>query len=296
MAGEMISRRAIAPASSANLGPGFDALAVALAIHVEVTVSPAPELEVVTAGEGADLTTGPEHLAAKVVRSVLGHDRVRIEVSSAIPVARGLGSSAALAAAAAAAAGADDPFAVAAEVDGHGENAAASVFGGLAAATRLADGGFACSRLPLDPSLAFVLVVPERPLSTAEARAALPGEVTLTDAAANLGRSALLIGALGDRQLFRPGLMDDRLHQPYRSPLFPEAVDLIDLLTGCGALGAAWSGAGPSVIGVVERDRGAEILEEVRRGLASVGKGTFAGYARVVDADMRGLLVAEVQP
>ena len=116
-------------------GPGFDTLAVALECYVSVEVEEAPSLRVRTEGEGAGLFDDASHLAARVVAEVWGHDRFAVTVRSQIPVARGLGSSAALAAAAAAAAGADDPFAVAAAYDGHPENAAASVFGGLVAAT-----------------------------------------------------------------------------------------------------------------------------------------------------------------
>ncbi|MGH9166165.1 MAG: homoserine kinase, partial [Acidimicrobiales bacterium] len=100
--------RARAPASSANLGPGFDTLAVALGLYVEVEVRPADALSVVSEGEGAELATDASHLAARIAIRVAGHDRLAITVRSSIPVARGLGSSAALAAAAAAAAGSPD--------------------------------------------------------------------------------------------------------------------------------------------------------------------------------------------
>src|SRR5687767_13209848 len=106
--------RARVPASSANLGPGFDTLALALALYVEVDVEEADELRIVATGEGSDIPSSSHHLAARVVSQVAGHDRFTIKVHSEIPVGRGLGSSAALAAAAAAAAGADDPLAVAA--------------------------------------------------------------------------------------------------------------------------------------------------------------------------------------
>lgn len=289
MTSAVIPRRATAPASSANLGPGFDALAVALDLPVTVTVRPADALQVVTKGEGADLPGGHAHLAAQVVTRILGHDHVAIEVESAIPVARGLGSSAALAAAAAAAAGAEDPLAVAAEIDGHPENAAASVLGGLVAAAEI-DGRVTALRLPLDPTLAFIVVVPNAGLSTAEARAALPREVPLADAAANLGRLALLIGGLGDARLLTAGVMDDRLHQPYRARLLAEAAEVLALLTDSGALGAAWSGAGPTMIGVVERARADDILTTLRPRLKA-GPG---GDAHLLTPDMRGLYVVEV--
>ena len=140
--------RAVAPASSANLGPGFDALALALALYVEVVVEPAERLTVTSEGEGADLPCDATHLAARIATEVAGHDRLHVHVRSEVPVGRGLGSSASLAVAAAAAAGAADPLAWGHRIDGHPENAAASVLGGLVAATVGRDGPVA-ARLPL---------------------------------------------------------------------------------------------------------------------------------------------------
>src|SRR3984957_16694787 len=164
--------RARAPASCANLGPGFDALAVALGCYVEVVVGPADRLTVRTTGCGAGLPADASHLAARVAIDVNGHDHLRIDVHSDIPVARGLGSSAALAVAAAAAAGAENPFAYGAAIDGHPENAAASAFGGLVVATTVA-GRPVARRLALDPDLRYAVVVPDRQLPTVAARAAL---------------------------------------------------------------------------------------------------------------------------
>ncbi len=189
--------RARAPASSANLGPGFDTLAIALDRYVEVEVEPASKLIVRSEGEGAGLSDDPSHLAARVAIDVAGTDRLSITVRSQIPIARGLGSSAALAVAAAAAAGAEDPLAVAAQMDGHPDNAAASMVGGLVAAARV-KGGVQAVRLPLDVSLAFVVIVPDVTLSTARARQALPTEVSRESAAFNLSRMALLIAGLAD--------------------------------------------------------------------------------------------------
>ena len=245
--------RARCPCSSANLGPGFDALALALNLYVDVEIVEADSLTIKTEGAGAELPQGPTHLAAVVARQVLGHDNVAITVRSDIPVARGLGSSAALAAAAAAAAGASDPLAIATQVDGHAENAAASVLGGLVGAT-VVDGAPVARSLALDDRLAFVALIPERMLSTKDARAALRQEVPLKDAAANLGRLAVLIAGFANADLFSPHAMDDALHQPYRIPLFPESAGLMDGLRAAGALGACWSGAGSTILAVTTTD------------------------------------------
>src|ERR1700692_1024412 len=124
MSGQVVARRARCPASSANLGPGFDTLAVALALYVEVEVGPAARLTVRAEGEGRELPADHPHLAARVAMDVAGTDRLCITVRSEIPVARGLGSSAALAVAAAAAAGSADPLPAGHRGRRHGEKAA----------------------------------------------------------------------------------------------------------------------------------------------------------------------------
>ncbi|MDQ6947741.1 MAG: homoserine kinase, partial [Actinomycetota bacterium] len=214
--------RARAPASSANLGPGFDALAIALALHVTVEVTKADELTVTAEGQGSDLPADAEHLAARVATAVAGHDRLAIRVHSDIPVGRGLGSSAALAVAAAVAAGAGDALERGSAADGHPENAAASTLGGLVTAATIG-GRPVVRRLPLDPALRFVAVVPERELRTAEARAALAPTVTRADAVFNVGRLGLLIAGLADHRQLVAEAFEDRLHQAARTRLYPEA-------------------------------------------------------------------------
>ncbi len=282
--------RARAPASSANIGPGFDVLAVALQLHVEVEVVPAARLTVRAEGEGADLPRDESHLAAAVVRGVLGHDRVAITVRSSIPVGRGLGSSAALAVAAAAAAGSDEPLAVGARSDGHAENAAASFLGGLVVATVGAAGSSPVARrLPLDRRLAFVVLVPDRVLSTATARAAMPRSVALTDAVHNLGRMGLLIAGLADRRALVSAAGEDRLHQAARTPLFPEAPALLDALRRGGATVSCWSGAGPSLLAICDDARVARHVQTVgEKALVDLG---VAGRCSVVEPDLDGLVV-----
>jgi homoserine kinase len=281
--------RARSPASAANLGPGFDALALAVDRYVEVEIEPADRLTVRSEGEGAGLADDATHLAARVAVDVAGHDRLAITVRSQIPVARGLGSSAALAAAAAAAAGATDPLAVAARVDGHPENAAASVVGGLVAAGTVA-GKPRAARLPLDPSLVAVVVVPDRTLPTVEARQVLPDRVDRQDAAFNLGRMGLLLAGLADRRVLVSEATEDRLHQEYRSALFPEAPGLLAALVDGGALAACWSGAGPSLLGVTTAAEAPSVRAAARVAMDAAG---VPGQVLVLRPDLVGLVTGD---
>lgn len=262
--------RARAPASSANLGPGFDVLALALTLYVEVDVVPAEQLSLRCVGEGTQFRCDENHLAARVAKAVCGHDRFDIRIRSEIPVGRGLGLSAAVAVAVAAAAGASDPFGVAVGFEGHAENAAAAVHGGLVSAAVL-DTGPVARRFPLDPALAFVVLVPERQLKTDQARGVLDSVVPRADAVFNLSRMGLLLAGLADRRVLMSQAGDDRLHQSRRAQLFPEAPELLARLAEAGALVSCWSGAGSSLLGICNgaaaaesvRDFGEAALEEV---------------------------------
>jgi putative transposase len=278
-----------APASAANLGPGFDTLGLALDRYVEVEVEPAPRLIVRSEGEGAGISDDAGHLAARVAMEVIGHDRIAITVRSQIPVARGLGSSAALAVAAAAAAGSKDPLAVAARVDGHGDNAAASFIGGLVAATTV-KGSVVAVKLNLDPTLVFVTIVPDRSIPTAKARQVLPAQINREDAAFNLGRMGMLLVGLADHRLLTRVAAEDRLHQDYRSPLFPEAPKLLSGLVASGALASCWSGAGPSLLGICADHDAARIRQAAIALMADAG---VPGRVLILRADMTGLVTGD---
>jgi len=279
--------RARAPASSANLGPGFDTLAVALGLYVEVTVSPSDRLSVTTEGEGADLPCDASHLAARVATSVAGTDRLAITVLSEIPVGRGLGSSAALAVATAAAAGAGNPFAVGALSDKHPENAAASAFGGLVTAT-MVEGDPVAHQLPLDHQLTFVVVVPDRLLPTDEARQALPAMVSHADAVFNLGRMGLLVAGLADHRRLVAAAAEDRLHQRWRGGLFPEADHILDALRRGGAGAVCWSGAGPSILAICTVGTEGAVA---RAGTNALEQAGLAGQVLQLPPDHAGLTV-----
>ena len=273
------------PASSANLGPGFDALALALTLYLEVDLELTDALEVVTDGIGA---TGPDndHWGVRVARQVLGHDHFRLTVRSTIPVARGLGSSAALAVACATAAGAEAPLTVAAEFDGHAENAAASFYGGLVIATMI-DGTPVVESLPVDEELRFVVVVPALELATADARRVLPTAVPFADATFNLARLGLLVAGLRDHHHLRAEAMEDRLHQPYRASLLPFASGVLKGLRDAGALASCWSGAGSTMLGVATRDSADVVASAARDLLAHV---SVPGEVHVLSADRTGLV------
>jgi homoserine kinase len=275
------------PASSANLGPGFDALGLALARYDDVAVRAAETgLNVEIAGEGADrLPRTRRHLVVKACLAAfdrLGGRPGGLDVVCAnrIPHARGLGSSAAaivagiLAARALTPGGAerlDDPavLGLAAEIEGHPDNVAACLYGGLTLAYRVAGGSVEAIRLEIARELAPVAFVPNSRSSTAGARARLPNSVPHTDATHNAGRAALLVAALQRRPALLLTATEDRLHQTYRSPAMPGAAQLLGRLRVAG-IAAVLSGAGPTVLALTTADQRAEAASMARRGWTAV--------------------------
>lgn len=257
------------PASSANLGPGFDALAVALDLRLTVRTTDRGEHRVVSEGEGAgELSMGDDNLvwrgmAAYCAWAGAPLPEVSLEVRNPIPLARGMGSSAAAVVAGVAlgravtrAGGRDaDLVALAAHVEGHADNAAAAVLGGLCV---VVDG--VARRLEPSPTLRPVLCVPPQRQSTAEARGLLPESVPLAAAAANGARAALVVAALSGGIAWDPGLMRDVLHEPARLAAMTASGDLVTRLRAHG-IGACLSGAGPSVLAVVASGDAAAVAQ-----------------------------------
>jgi len=274
------------PASSANLGPGFDCLAVALSLYLEVTIVEADDFAISSEGFGACQFDDEHNLGARVAADVLGHSRFSMHVKSEIPLTRGLGSSAALAVAAAVAAGAADPLAVGARYDGHAENAAASLLGGLVIAGT-DERGFVARSLALDDEWRFVTVIPDEELSTADARRVLPQNVPFVDATHNLSALGLLLAGFADHDQFVAGSMDDHLHQAYRMALLPFAQPLLETLRDAGASGSCWSGAGTTMLGLATSERAAGVAVAARAFLHDHG---VAGVVHVLEADRTGLV------
>lgn len=248
------------PASTANLGPGFDALGLALALYDEIEVTPvASGLLIEVHGQGAgQVSTGEEHLVVRALRAAcarFGHQPagLMLRCQNSIPHSRGLGSSAAAAVAGVLAgyalAGRDSDEAalqIAAGFDGHGDNAAASLLGGLVICWQ--DGQrFHAVRLEPHPDLVPVLLVPERTSATDLARGLLPAQVPHRDAAFTAGRAALLVHALTSAPELLMAATEDRLHQTYRWPAYPETGRLVEALRAA-AVPAVVSGAGPAVL------------------------------------------------
>jgi len=270
------SVRVSVPATSANLGPGFDSLGLALSmrdeLEAEVTGS---GLEVTVSGSGeGDVPLDESHLVVRSMRAVFDLAGVqppglRLSCTNVVPHARGLGSSsAAIVAGVVLARGlvaggsllVDDDalFQLAARIEGHPDNVAPAFHGGFVISGRDPGGDFYAVRSSVDPRIEAVVLVPPTPVSTEVARGLLPAEVPHADAAANAGRTALLVAALAGQPEHLLRGTRDYLHQDYRRPAMPESLALVDALRADG-VPAIVSGAGPTVLAFTEA-RGASGL------------------------------------
>jgi homoserine kinase len=245
------------PASSANLGPGYDVLAAALSLHLELEVAEAGEFGVDPGGD--DVPAGRDNLCVRAFEALHSADGLRFEIRSEIPLARGLGSSAAAIVAGLMAAdhlyelglSRDELYTQAVELEGHPDNVGAALYGGFVLCPGLDGSGGASPPVRLEPpeGVEAVVVVPEDEVATADARAAMPEEVSVGDAVANVAAATQLVLGIerSDLALIARGL-GDRLHQPARQPLYGRSMELVAKATELGAIGATISGAGPGVL------------------------------------------------
>ena len=286
------------PATSANLGPGFDALGLALALHNEVVAEEGDGVSVKVEGEGADrLARDRGNVVARGVK--LAYEAAgrafkgcALECVNRIPTSRGLGSSAAAWVGGLVAGNAllgsplsrDALLGLAARADGHPDNVAAALFGGLTVSCGTPE-GVTTVTLPVTKSLSWVVLVPEVTSATAEARALLPRSVPREDAVFNVQRVALLLAGLqAELPAALSVALEDRLHQPYRLKLFPWMPDVATAARTAGALGCVLSGAGPSLLAVVDGNGTAvgRAMEE------AAGRAGIRGKAQALDVDAAG--------
>jgi homoserine kinase len=250
------------PASTSNLGPGFDTLGIALRLHNEIRVTP-------THTRGAHITSPIPHDARPAATSLIGdavrlfNRRIRqasfgleIHLSGDVPIARGLGSSvtvrlgivAALNELTGAAVDRQQLFELVSRLEGHPDNAAPATFGGFTAST-IVGSQARCVRLRVHRKFKFVALIPPFEVSTETARRLVPSQFTKADAVHNLTRVAVMTAAfaIGDANALR-GLFDDRLHQPYRESLIPPLRRVIRAGERAGAIGGWLSGSGSTII------------------------------------------------
>ena len=261
--------RVASPATTANLGPGYDCLGMALDIWNSIEVEPLPagsasSVAVIGEGEG-ELEAGPENLVYRSMEFLYrelgrGLPPVRVTCTNEIPLARGLGSSAAAIAGGLAAANAlagsefnhRELLEMAATIEGHPDNVAAAVMGGLQLVVT-EESTLYTVPVSVPPAMHAVLFIPERRIATADARSVLPQQLPVADAVHNMSRVALLVAGMATNH---PEYLDvatqDKLHQPYRQPLFPAMKLLMKAARDAGALGAFLSGSGSTVLALAQ--------------------------------------------
>jgi homoserine kinase len=274
------------PASSANLGPGFDVLAAALSLYLEVEVVETGSFAVVTE---LDIPRHRDNLVVRAFELLHPADAFEFRIASKIPLSGGLGSSAAATVAGLLAA--DHLFeldadvrSLAVELEGHPDNVGAALEGGFV----ICDGP-RVHRFDPPMGLEAVLVIPEEPVRTSEARAALPAEVPMADAVFNVASASMLMLGLarGDWDLIAAGL-GDRLHQPYRARLYPRSAELVERVSKLGALGATISGAGPTVLVWCHYEQTGGLVEALGRQTRDWARVIRAPF-EVQGADVRSL-------
>ena len=265
----MSGRRRIVrvPASSANLGSGYDVLGAALELELELDVSEASGYSF-DAG-GLDVPTGHDNLIVRSFERLHPADEIAFRMRSEIPLARGLGSSAAAILAGLLAADhlfelantREELFALACEIEGHPDNVAAALFGGIAVAAPASTEAMPAMLAPPE-GVEGLLVIPAEEVSTEDARAAMPAELPIADAIANVAAASSLVLGIerSDLTLIERGLAD-WIHQDRRAHLYPRSIEVVRAAREVGALGATISGAGPAVLVWSFWQSGAKVLE-----------------------------------
>lgn len=273
------------PASSANLGPGYDAMAAAVSLHLELEAEETGEFALDPGG--LEVPTGRDNLVVRAFETLHPADGIAFRLRSEIPLARGLGSSAAAIVAGLLAAdhlfelalSREEMLARAAELEGHPDNVAAAIYGGFVVCAS-GDRGPVAARFDPPEGLEGIVVIPPEEVSTARAREAIPAAVPLGDAVANVAAAAMLVLGLrsADLDLVSRGLAD-RIHQPRRRNLYPRSMEIVEAAGELGALGATISGAGPTVLVWTtwqEAGNVAAALEERCAGWAEVRRMPFS--------------------
>ncbi|WP_139490296.1 homoserine kinase [Brevibacillus dissolubilis] len=294
------------PASTANLGPGFDAVGMAFQLYTTIEMRLASETKLVLHGEElAQVPTDKTNLLYEVAallfqRAGLTPPELYMEVSTDVPMTRGLGSSAAAIVGALVAANtlADEPFtrdelfAMASNLEGHPDNVGASLFGGVVVATmpESEEKPVPYVRFDSPKGLQTLVIIPDFWLPTEEARQVLPEMYPRKDLVYNVGRSSLLVAALAQGRLdLLAEAMKDRLHQPYRSKLIPGLSEILAEATQHGAIGAALSGAGPTILCFYQSDeQHATLLDFVGRVMNQHG---ISYRALVLPVDETGVTI-----
>ena len=242
------------PASSANLGPGYDVLAAALAMQLELEVEETGSFSV--QADGLEVPSDRSNLCVRAFETLRSADGISFRIRSEIPPAAGLGSSAAAIVAGLLAADhlyelaqePEDVLVRAAELEGHPDNVAAALYGGFVICAD-EGGGVTATRLDPPQGVEAVVVIPHEQVLTEEARRAIPDEVPIADAVANISAASELVLGIqrSDLTLIGRGLAD-RLHQPHRAHLYPRSMEIVQEAPRMGAIGATISGAGPTVL------------------------------------------------
>ena len=293
------------PATSANVGSGFDALGLAVTLYNTATFEPSDKLDI-SAADGTRIPRGETNLiyrSAKVLFDRVGKKipALRIVQTNPIPMARGLGSSSACIIAGLLGANrmlgdilnTQELLTLATGIEGHPDNVAPALLGGLTSSV-FEKGQVYSVKRDVDQSLCFAAIVPDYKLLTEAARAALPEQVAHKDAVYNLSRAALVPAAFCEgRHDLLAIATEDRLHQPYRLPLMPGAKEVFALAKECGAKAVYVSGAGSTVMAVAERADAETFYTRMEQGLEALeGLDGCEGFALLrLDADNRGAVV-----